>query len=53
MLLGFDTFTDPGLPDLPAVTHNVEDLVEVLTSPWGTALPDGHCVRRRKGCLPT
>ncbi|MCX5050212.1 MULTISPECIES: caspase, EACC1-associated type [unclassified Streptomyces] len=49
VLLGFDTFTDPGLPDLPAVTHNVEDLVEVLTSPWGTALPDGHCVRRRKG----
>ncbi|GAU65856.1 hypothetical protein SSP35_02_02230 [Streptomyces sp. NBRC 110611] len=47
VLLGFDTFTDPGLPDLPAVTHNVDDLAEVLTSPWGTALPDAHCTRRR------
>jgi uncharacterized caspase-like protein len=48
VLLGFDTFADPGLPDLPAVTHNVDDLAEVLTSPWGTALPDRHCVRRRR-----
>ncbi|MFF3147979.1 caspase family protein, partial [Streptomyces sp. NPDC057927] len=48
VLLGFDTFTDSGLPDLPAVTHNVDDLAEVFTSPWGTALPDKHCTRRRE-----
>ena len=48
VLLGFDAFADPGLPDLPAVAHNIDDLAEVLTSPWGTALPDRHCVRRRK-----
>ncbi|MFJ2632915.1 caspase family protein [Streptomyces sp. NPDC087422] len=48
VLLGFDTFTDPALTDLPAVTHNIDDLAEVLTSPWGTALPDKHCARRGK-----
>ncbi|KUL28339.1 caspase, EACC1-associated type [Streptomyces regalis] len=53
VLLGFDTFADPGLPDLPAVTHNIDDLAEVLTSPWGTALPDRHCIRRRKAAPPS
>ncbi|WP_439945606.1 caspase, EACC1-associated type [Streptomyces sp. BBFR109] len=48
VLLGVDTFADPGLPDLPAVARNVDDLAEVLTSPRGTALPDRHCVRRRE-----
>ncbi|WP_405902952.1 caspase family protein [Streptomyces sp. NBC_00656] len=52
VLLGFDTFTDPGLPDLPAVKNNVDDLVEVLTSPWGTALWDKHCRRRREEAPP-
>ncbi|MFJ3588284.1 caspase family protein [Streptomyces sp. NPDC090231] len=48
VLLGFDTFTDPGLFDLPAVEHNIADLAEVLTSPWGTALPNNHCAKRDK-----
>lgn len=48
VLLGFDTFTDPGLFDLPAVEHNIADLAEVLTSPWGTALPNNHCAKRVK-----
>ncbi|MFF4948211.1 caspase family protein [Streptomyces chattanoogensis] len=47
LLLGFGTFTDPGLPDLPAVRNNIDDLARAFTSPWGTALPDEHCVRER------
>ncbi|WP_107094936.1 caspase, EACC1-associated type [Streptomyces chattanoogensis] len=47
LLLGFGAFTDPGLPDLPAVRNNIDDLARAFTSPWGTALPDEHCVRQR------
>ncbi|WP_333767871.1 caspase, EACC1-associated type [Streptomyces sp. IBSBF 2435] len=48
VLLGFDKYTDPDLPGLPAVARNIDDLATALTSPWGTALPDKHCVRRRE-----
>ncbi|MEU4927031.1 caspase family protein [Streptomyces yokosukanensis] len=48
LLLGFGAFADPGLADLPAVANNIEDLAQALTSPWGTALPDEHCVRSRR-----
>lgn len=53
VLLGFDAYTDPDLPDLPAVTHNIDDLARVLTSPWGTALPDRHCTRRQQAAPAT
>ncbi|MCX5194701.1 caspase family protein [Streptomyces sp. NBC_00249] len=46
LLLGSSRYTDPDLPDLPAVLNNVEDLANVLRSPWGTALSDRHCVPR-------
>ncbi|MET9148187.1 caspase family protein [Streptomyces sp. NPDC058319] len=48
VLLGFDTFTDPGLPDLPAVARNVADLAGVLTGPSGTDLPERYCAWRRE-----
>ncbi|MFF2042517.1 caspase domain-containing protein [Kitasatospora sp. NPDC058170] len=44
LLLGSSTYSDPDLPDLPAVRNNVADLARVLTSPRGTALASRHCV---------
>src|SRR2546430_14302864 len=43
VLIGTSRFTDPDLPDLPAVSNNLASLADVLTSPSGTGLPAEHC----------
>lgn len=43
LLIGTAVYEDSALPALDAVTNNVTDLAEVLTSPWSLGLPPGHC----------
>ncbi|MFF2060965.1 caspase family protein [Streptomyces sp. NPDC058200] len=45
LLLGSSAYTDPDLPDLPAVRNNIASLAQVLQGPWGTALAPDHCVQ--------
>ncbi|MGW4243006.1 caspase family protein [Nocardia sp. NPDC004722] len=44
LLLGTSRYSDPGLPNLPAVRNNLNALAEIFTSPWATALAPEHCV---------
>ncbi|MFG2969964.1 tetratricopeptide repeat protein [Streptomyces sp. NPDC048288] len=43
VLIGASRYTDPQLPDLPAVEKTVTDLAGLLTEPAHGLVPDGHC----------
>ncbi|MET9485859.1 caspase family protein [Nocardia sp. NPDC006630] len=44
VLISTGAYTSDGLPNLPAVYHNIEDLVDVVTGADGMALPTENCV---------
>ncbi|MEU0842377.1 tetratricopeptide repeat protein [Streptomyces sp. NPDC005962] len=43
VLIGTSRYSDPQLPDLPAVRDTVEDLAAALTDPAYGAVPERHC----------
>jgi hypothetical protein len=43
VLIGTSRFTDPELPDLPAVRNNLDALAECLRDPARWGLPDQNC----------
>nr|WP_051740135.1 caspase family protein [Kitasatospora sp. MBT66] len=43
VLVGASTYTDPDLPDLPAVRRTVADLATLFTDPDHGVVPEEHC----------
>lgn len=43
VLVGASTYTDPDLPDLPAVRRTVADLAALFTDPDHGVVPEEHC----------
>ncbi|MEV0188038.1 tetratricopeptide repeat protein [Kitasatospora purpeofusca] len=43
VLVGASTYTDPDLPDLPAVRRTVTDLAALFTDPDHGVVPEEHC----------
>ncbi|MGW2327440.1 caspase, EACC1-associated type [Streptomyces sp. NPDC001700] len=43
VLIGTSRYSDPNLPDLPAVRDTIQDLAAALTDPAYGAVPDRHC----------
>ncbi|MFJ4792389.1 caspase, EACC1-associated type [Kitasatospora purpeofusca] len=43
VLVGASTYTDPDLPDLPAVARTVTDLAALFTDPDHGVVPEEHC----------
>jgi hypothetical protein len=43
VLVGVPAYDDPGLPDMPVVTNNINDLVRVLTNQHMGGFTPAHC----------
>ncbi|MGW8875663.1 caspase, EACC1-associated type [Streptomyces mirabilis] len=43
VLIGASRYSDPKLPDLPAVGRTVTELARLLTDPTYGVVPEGHC----------
>lgn len=42
-LIGVSRYTHPDITDIPAAANNIHDLTQLLTAPFGAALPGDHC----------
>ena len=49
VIVGTPTYTDPGLPDVPAVASNVADFAALMTDPQLGGFDPAHCVTAPPG----